>query len=121
MYKFTDDGADLELVHKVDIDISDYTPLQADIAQTEIDDVPLALLAFQGRLVAGVGKALRIYDIGKKKMLRKAENKVCCNCIIIQTICSSSSDFWLGCRYSQHSRLPHSRWRYAGVGLLCRL
>lgn len=57
-YKFTDDGAGLELHHK-----------------TEIDDVPLVLLSFQGRLVAGVGKALRIYDIGKKKMLRKAENK----------------------------------------------
>jgi splicing factor 3B subunit 3 len=41
-----------------------------------LDDVPIALLSFQGRLVAGVGKALRIYDIGKKKMLRKAENKV---------------------------------------------
>lgn len=38
--------------------------------------MPLALMAFQGRLVAGVGKALRIYDIGKKKMLRKVENKV---------------------------------------------
>lgn len=33
-------------------------------------------MGFQGRLVAGVGKALRIYDIGKKKMLRKVENKV---------------------------------------------
>ena len=41
-----------------------------------MDDVPLALLAFQGRLAAGVGKALRIYDIGKKKLLRKVENKV---------------------------------------------
>jgi hypothetical protein len=38
--------------------------------------VPLAVMAFQGRLVAGVGKALRIYDIGKKKLLRKVENKV---------------------------------------------
>ncbi|KAG6836241.1 pre-mRNA-splicing factor rse1, partial [Arthromyces matolae] len=57
-YRFTDDGAGLELLHK-----------------TETDDVPLALLAFQGRLVAGVGKALRIYDIGKKKLLRKVENK----------------------------------------------
>ena len=46
------------------------------IFKTEVDDVPLALLAFQGRLVAGVGKALRIYDIGKKKLLRKVENKV---------------------------------------------
>jgi hypothetical protein len=26
--------------------------------------------------VAGVGKALRIYDIGKKKLLHKVENKV---------------------------------------------
>lgn len=33
-------------------------------------------MAFQGRLVAGVGKALRVYEIGKKKLLRKAENKV---------------------------------------------
>ncbi|KAK0195085.1 CPSF A subunit region-domain-containing protein [Armillaria mellea] len=57
-YKFTDDGAGLQLLHK-----------------TETDDVPLALMAFQGRLVAGVGKALRIYDIGKKKLLRKVENK----------------------------------------------
>ncbi|KAF9073666.1 CPSF A subunit region-domain-containing protein [Rhodocollybia butyracea] len=57
-YKFTDEGRGLELLHK-----------------TETDDVPLALLAFQGRLVAGVGKALRIYDIGKKKLLRKVENK----------------------------------------------
>ncbi|KAE9403897.1 hypothetical protein BT96DRAFT_964384 [Gymnopus androsaceus JB14] len=61
-YKFTDDGAGLELLHK-----------------TETDDVPLSLLAFQGRLVAGVGKALRIYDIGKKKLLRKVENKSICS------------------------------------------
>lgn len=44
--------------------------------QTECDDVPLALMAFQGRLVAGVGKSLRLYDMGKKKLLRKVENKV---------------------------------------------
>lgn len=44
--------------------------------QTEIEDVPTALLSFQGRLVAGVGNSLRIYDIGKKKLLRKVEAKV---------------------------------------------
>ncbi|SJK97148.1 probable Pre-mRNA-splicing factor RSE1 [Armillaria ostoyae] len=64
-YKFTDDGAGLQLLHK-----------------TETDDVPLALMAFQGRLVAGVGKALRIYDIGKKKLLRKVENKTFASPII---------------------------------------
>lgn len=44
--------------------------------QTETNDVPLAVLGFQGRLAAGVGKALRLYDMGKKKLLRKVENKV---------------------------------------------
>ncbi|KAG8947907.1 pre-mRNA-splicing factor rse1 [Tulasnella sp. 419] len=58
VYKIGDNGRSLELLHK-----------------TEIDDVPLALLPFQGRLAAGVGKALRIYEIGKKKLLRKCENK----------------------------------------------
>jgi splicing factor 3B subunit 3 len=58
-YTFTKEGTGLELLHK-----------------TETDDVPLAVMAFQGRLVAGVGKALRIYDMGKKKLLRKVENKV---------------------------------------------
>ena len=32
-------------------------------------------MAFQGRLCAGVGKALRLYEIGKKKLLRKVETK----------------------------------------------
>ncbi|KAJ6518066.1 Cleavage/polyadenylation specificity factor, A subunit, partial [Mycena vitilis] len=48
----------------------------------ETDDVPLALLGFQGRLLAGVGKALRIYEIGKKKLLRKVENKSFASAII---------------------------------------
>ncbi|KAI9571126.1 CPSF A subunit region-domain-containing protein [Boletus coccyginus] len=64
-YKFVEDGAGLELMHK-----------------TETDDVPLAVMAFQGRLVAGVGKALRIYEIGKKKLLRKAENKTFSSAIV---------------------------------------
>ncbi|KAG0149752.1 hypothetical protein CROQUDRAFT_104890 [Cronartium quercuum f. sp. fusiforme G11] len=58
VYKFTDGGKGLELVHK-----------------TEVDDIPTALIGFQGRLAAGIGKALRIFDLGKKKLLRKVENK----------------------------------------------
>ncbi|SNX84139.1 probable splicing factor 3B subunit 3 [Melanopsichium pennsylvanicum] len=57
-YRLISEGRGLELVHK-----------------TEIDDVPLALRAFQGKLLAGIGKAVRIYDLGKKKLLRKCENK----------------------------------------------
>ena len=44
--------------------------------QTPVEDVPLAIAPFQGRVLVGVGKLLRIYDIGKKKLLRKCENKV---------------------------------------------
>lgn len=43
--------------------------------QTDVDDVPYALHAFKGRLLAGVGKALRLYELGKKRLLRKCENK----------------------------------------------
>ncbi|KAG0170726.1 Splicing factor 3B subunit 3 [Apophysomyces sp. BC1034] len=45
------------------------------VHKTPVDDVPMALLGFQGRLLAGVGKSLRIYDLGKKKMLRKCESR----------------------------------------------
>lgn len=44
--------------------------------ETPVDDFPAALCAFQGRLLVGVGNRLRIYDLGKKKLLKKCENKV---------------------------------------------
>ncbi|KAG0304071.1 Splicing factor 3B subunit 3 [Linnemannia gamsii] len=65
IYKFINDGMGLELVHK-----------------TPVDEVPHALLHFQGRLLAGVGKTLRIYDLGKRKLLRKCENRSLPNCIV---------------------------------------
>jgi len=40
-----------------------------------VDDVPYALCPFQGRLLVGTGKVLRVYELGKKKLLRKCENK----------------------------------------------
>lgn len=45
------------------------------VHKTPMDDAPTALCPFQGRLLVGVGKVLRIYDMGKKKLLRKCENK----------------------------------------------
>jgi len=39
--------------------------------KTPVEDVPSALCPFQGRLLVGVGKALRIYDMGKKKIAAK--------------------------------------------------
>ena len=49
----------LELVHK-----------------TSVSEIPYAMCAYQGKVLIGVGKLLRLYDLGKKKMLRKCENKV---------------------------------------------
>eukprot|EP01038_Epipyxis_sp_PR26KG_P011576 gene11576-15501_t len=44
--------------------------------QTEVEDVPLAMLEFQGKLLVGIGKCLRLYDLGKRKLLKKCENKM---------------------------------------------
>ncbi|XP_057291635.1 splicing factor 3B subunit 3-like [Hydractinia symbiolongicarpus] len=43
--------------------------------KTPVDDIPSAVTPFQGRILVGVGRILRIYDMGKKKLLRKCENK----------------------------------------------
>lgn len=44
--------------------------------KTSVEEVPLALCPFHGKVLVGVGKILRLYDFGKKKLLRKSENKV---------------------------------------------
>lgn len=49
---------------------------------TPMDDVPQVMCPFQGRVLIGVGKCLRIYDLGKKKLLRKCENKHMPNLIV---------------------------------------
>jgi splicing factor 3B subunit 3 len=40
---------------------------------TPVEGVPGALLPFRGRLLAGVGATVRMYDLGKKRLLRKCE------------------------------------------------
>jgi splicing factor 3B subunit 3 len=40
---------------------------------TSMDDIPYAITSFNGRALVGVGKSLRMYDLGKKRLLRKAE------------------------------------------------
>eukprot|EP01083_Nonionella_stella_P209962 760584_1 len=45
------------------------------VHKTEVHDIPLALAAYKGKLLAGIGTILRLYDIGKKRLLRKCENK----------------------------------------------
>ncbi|XP_057733272.1 spliceosome-associated protein 130 A [Arachis stenosperma] len=65
IYRFVEEGRSLELLHK-----------------TQVEGVPLALCQFQGRLLAGIGPVLRLYDLGKKRLLRKCENKLFPNSIV---------------------------------------
>ncbi|WOO84633.1 Pre-mRNA-splicing factor RSE1 [Vanrija pseudolonga] len=57
VYAIKNEGRTLEFLHK-----------------TKTDDIPIAVAAFQGFLLAGVGKSLRLYEAGKKALLRKCEN-----------------------------------------------
>eukprot|EP01134_Creolimax_fragrantissima_P001492 CFRG1492T1 len=52
------------------------------IHRTAVDDVPGAMCAFQGRVLISVGRLLRVYDMGKRKLLRKCENKHIPNSIV---------------------------------------
>ncbi len=42
---------------------------------TIVEDLPYALQSWHGKLLAGVGHTLRCYELGKKKLLKKAELK----------------------------------------------
>ena len=41
---------------------------------TEVEEVPICMTAFQQRLLVGIGKVLRLYDLGMKQLLRKCES-----------------------------------------------
>lgn len=65
VYRFQEEGKELEFIHK-----------------TKVEEPPLALLGFQGRLIAGIGINLRIYDLGMKQLLRKCQAEVAPNLIV---------------------------------------
>lgn len=70
-YQVVDNGEKLELLHR-----------------TTVEDLPSAIVPFQGKVLIAVGKFLRVYELGKKKLLRKCENKVIAylfNSVIAQT------------------------------------
>lgn len=65
VYRFQEEGRELEFIHK-----------------TKIEEPPSALIPFQGKLLAGVGKTLRIYDLGMRQMLRKSQADVAAHHIV---------------------------------------
>jgi splicing factor 3B subunit 3 len=40
-----------------------------------VENLPLAFHPFRNHILIGVGNVLRYYEIGKKKLLKKAENR----------------------------------------------
>jgi splicing factor 3B subunit 3 len=58
-YLVSSDGKSLELVHKTPVELP-----------------PGAILGFQGRLMVGVGKSLRLYEMGIQRLLRKHDSDV---------------------------------------------
>jgi splicing factor 3B subunit 3 len=79
--------------------------------KTAVEGIPRALASFQGRLLAGVGNVLRLYDVGKKKLLRKCENRHLPSLIV--TIDSMGDRIYVGdCqvrkkfRYSERCPIP---------------
>ncbi|OBT78375.1 pre-mRNA-splicing factor rse1 [Pseudogymnoascus sp. 05NY08] len=65
VYRFHEEGKEIEFIHK-----------------TKVEEPPLALLGFQGRLLVGVGRELRIYDLGMRQLLRKAQAEIAASLIV---------------------------------------
>lgn len=65
IYKIDDSGKKLRFIHK-----------------TKTPEPPLAISAFQGRVLVGIGKTLTMYDLGMKQCLRKAAAAVVPNLIV---------------------------------------
>jgi splicing factor 3B subunit 3 len=76
-YSISSNGLELQFVHK-----------------TECEAIPRVMRQFQDRLVVGIGRILRIYDLGKKKLLRKCESKQVPH--LISTISVHSNRLFVG-------------------------
>jgi len=76
-YSLSNRGNELELLHR-----------------TSCEHIPRSMCAFQDRLVIGMGRVLRVYDLGKKKLLRKCESKQVPN--LVSTISSASNRLFVG-------------------------
>lgn len=91
IYRFGTDGCSLHLVHR--------TPLGATI--------PSAVAEFQGRLLVGCGRSLRLMECGKKKMLRKCEYSGLPS--IIVSIHAMGSRIYVGDAHESFHYMRHKR------------
>ncbi|KAJ2344846.1 pre-mRNA-splicing factor rse1, partial [Coemansia sp. RSA 2673] len=78
LYKWTTDGTGLELVH--------VTPL---------DDVPQSLMQFNGMLLVAAGRGLVLFDLGIRRLLKKAQSVVAPHLISSVHVHPTHPDSWL--------------------------
>jgi len=52
------------------------------VHKTKLAEIPGAMCEMNGRLLVGCGQTIRLYDLGKQKLLRKCENKAFPNHIV---------------------------------------
>lgn len=95
VYKITENGRALGLFHETLLE----------------DDPPLALLAFKGKLIAGVGRHLCLFDCGMKSVLKKAQAFNCVDTRIVDVKTQGSrlvvSDQAQSVTYVVHKELVH--------------
>lgn len=97
IYRIQDNGRTLEFIHK-----------------TKVEEPPLAICPFQGRMLVGIGTILRIYDLGMKQLLRKAQAEVVPNMIVdLQTQGSriiasdiSQSVIFIAYKFAENKLIP---------------
>lgn len=49
------------------------------------EEIPYSMIGFDGRLLVGVGRVLRLYDVGRKRLLRKCETRLSTHAVSIQS------------------------------------
>jgi len=92
-YKLINNRTQLELIHV-----------------TKVEEAPGAMCTFHGRVLVSVGRLLRLYDLGKRCLLKKCENRHLPNYIVdIQTTGHrimaadvQESSFWLRYRKNEN-------------------
>lgn len=62
--------------------------------RTSCEAIPREICEFQDRLVVGLGRIVRVYDLGKKKLLRKCESKQVPH--MVSTICTAGDRLFVG-------------------------
>ncbi|QDZ20127.1 subunit 3 of splicing factor 3B [Chloropicon primus] len=96
LYTFKDKEKGLELLHS-----------------TSVRGIVRAMKPFQGRLLVGVGNALTLYELGKKQLLKKSENRKFPNFIVTidtagdRIYCGDAQESVHFCRYRWEDNLIH--------------